>query len=116
MTLANWVRAQTGTDPAPQLRGHYHTRLGWLRIVNRAGGLVALVGALAERAGLVPLSAPHAGDIAIVMLPGAGEAGAIRTDRRWVLKIRLGGGLSAGTPRVLQAWGLRPAAVLSQTR
>lgn len=52
LTVANWVERATGRDPAPELRGHYATRLGWLRLVNRAGGLAPLFADLARNAGL----------------------------------------------------------------
>lgn len=52
LTVANWVEAATGRDPASSLRGRYATRLGWVRIVNRAGGMLPLFAGLARQAGL----------------------------------------------------------------
>ncbi len=52
LTVANWVELVTCTDPAAELRGRYATRIGWLRIVNRHGGLAPLFQRLARRAGL----------------------------------------------------------------
>lgn len=104
MTLANWLRDLTGEDPARDLRGRYHTRLGWVRIVKRAGGLAPLVGRLAEAAGMVRVENAEPGDIGIVEVPGVGEAGAIRTPRGWAVK--LNDGIIAGEMTCLAAWRL----------
>jgi hypothetical protein len=102
MTLANWVREVSGEDPAPMLRGRYRTRLGWMRIVKREGGLVALVGALAFGAGMKPTDRPAPGDVGVVEVPGVGHAGAIRTARGWAVK--LDDGIVAGEMPWLAAW------------
>lgn len=109
ITLARWIECATGRDPAPELRGRYATRFGWLRIVSRAGGLDALVGRLALAAGL-KVRAPDelaAGDIGVVALPTLerGQAGAIFTGKRWAMKLT--DGLTAGNPELVRAWGLR---------
>lgn len=101
MTVANWVEAETGRDPAPHLRGAY-TDAAWPRIVERAGGLVALVGGLAEAAGLAPTDAPEPGDIAVVDTP-VGPAGAIRTEVGWAMKLDRGITVSP-RPTLLAAW------------
>lgn len=105
MTLANWVRLITGADPAPHLRRHYRTHLGWRRIVKREGGLVALVGGIAEGAGLRAIGAYRPGDVAVIDVPTVGEAGAIRTERRWVLKFA--GGMVGIDHPPSAAWGIR---------
>lgn len=102
MTLANWVRAQTGTDPAKTLRGRYRTRLGWVRIVKRAGGLVTLVDGMAVGAGMTRTDEPRPGDIGVVDIPGVGQAGAIKTQNGWAMK--LDDGVSVGQPVMLAAW------------
>jgi hypothetical protein len=87
MLLANWAERLTGRDPAAELRGRYRTRLGWMRIVKRAGGLDTLVGRIAVAAGVVPAEAPFEdGDIAVI-LTGVGPAGAIRSGGAWVAKL-----------------------------
>jgi len=101
--LANWVRARTGRDPAAHLRGRYHTRLGWLRIANRAGGLTALVDDLARQAGLERMDQPRLGAVGIVAGPD-GPTGAIFTGRRWVTKAPRSG-LTAGPAVALAIWG-----------
>lgn len=103
LTLARWVEQLTGSDPAPELRGHYRTRLGWVRIVNAAGGLVPLVGGLAERAGLVARPAPQVGDIAVVQ-SAAGPTGAIWVGTRWVAKTQAG--VTGGPAEALAVWGI----------
>lgn len=105
MTLANWVREQTGVDPAPELRGHYRTELGWRRIAKREGGLPHLIGRLATAAGLSPVTEYQPGDIAVIGVPTIGEACAIRSERRWVMKFQ--GGLLGADLKPLVAWGLR---------
>lgn len=103
MTLANWVREVTGVDPAFSLRGSY-SDAEWPEIVEREGGLVALVGRLADGAGLSPTDAPGIGDIGVVETR-IGPAGAIRTRRGWALKLD-DGIVSARTLTVLAAWRL----------
>lgn len=109
MFLANWIRAVTGFDPAAELRGRYRTRLGWLRLVTREGGLEALVGRLVVAAGMTPIAIGEAclGDVALAELPPVerGRVGAILAGDRWIMK--LAGGLTAGRPRIVRAWGFR---------
>lgn len=105
LTLARWVERLTGIDPAPALRGRYRTRLGWVRIVNRAGGLVPLVGGLAEAAGMQPIAAaPRVGDIAVIKTI-VGPAGAIWVGTRWAIKVQ--SGLTGGPAPALAVWGFR---------
>lgn len=52
MTVANWVREAAGSDPGADLRGRYRTRLGWMRIVKREGGMEAMFSARLDAAGL----------------------------------------------------------------
>lgn len=87
MTIANWVWLVTGTDPAPELRGTYRTEAGWRSIVEKKGGLAALVGTLAEGAGLAPTDDPLPGDIGIVDVPTYGHTAAIRVRRGWAMKM-----------------------------
>lgn len=101
MLLANWVWRTTGTDPAPHLRGAYRTEAGWQAIIAEAGGLVPLIGGLADRAGLKPTEDPLPGDIGVVtMLNGA--TGAIRVARGWAAKGMTG--ITAEAAPMLAAW------------
>jgi hypothetical protein len=104
MTLANWVRERTGEDPARHLRGRYRTRLGWVRIVRREGGLVALVGRVATAAGMVETQDPAPGAVGVVLVPDVGLAGGIHVgEGRWAVK--LDRGITAGPLAVERAWG-----------
>lgn len=106
MTLANWVKEQSGVDPAPDLRGAYATEEGWLEIVADEGSLLMLVERLALAARLHEVSDYQRGDIAVVTIPGLGEAGAIRGEGRWVMKLA-GRMVGASDQRVAAAWGFR---------
>jgi hypothetical protein len=105
MTLANWVRLNTGIDPAPSLRGAYRSERGWKRIVIKAGGMVALVDRLASEAGLIRVLKPAVGDVAVIDVPSIGPAGAIRAERRWAMKF-IGGLFAVDLPPVA-VWGFR---------
>lgn len=105
MTVANWVLFLTGEDPAADLRGRYRTRLGWMRIVRRDGGLVALVGRLAERAGMQAVEGIVAGDVGVIEVPTLGEAGAIAVARGWSMK--LNDGLTVVETEAIAVWGFR---------
>lgn len=105
MTLANWVREQTGIDPAPDLRGTYQTDEEWKAIVEAAGGMVYLVRCLALKAGLVPIVYPQRGDIGVIEVPRLGDVGAIFSGTRWVCKLRRG--VYGGSTQFYVAWGLR---------
>lgn len=105
MTIANWVRELSGTDPAVSLREAYSSKAEWEQIVAREGSLIALVGRLAIAAGLTEVAVSRLGDIGVVEVPKVGLAAAICAGRQWALK--LDAGLMIGLPRVVQAWGLR---------
>lgn len=101
MTLANWVRARTGIDPAHELRGRYRTKIGWMRIVKRAGGLLPLVERLALTVGMHRVDTPVAGAVGVVET-ALGPVGAIRTAKGWAMKV--GDGIAIGPARALAAW------------
>lgn len=103
MFMANWVREQTGRDPAEALRGAYSGETGWRRIVLREGGLRALVGSLARTAGLVEIDPATAmpGDVGVVRL-AVGEAGGIRVEGGWAVKVRRS--VAMGPADALAAW------------
>lgn len=106
MVLAGWVLAQTGRDPAAPLRGRYRTRLGWMRLAARAGGLAALVGPLLEAAGLRRVAEPAAGDVGVVRLGAIGETCAIRTGRGWAVKVNDGISILSRA-EIVAAWSFR---------
>ena len=59
-----------GVDPMAPLRGRYASRGGALRLIRAAGGLVALAGDLAARAGLRPLADDLPGALGVADMPG----------------------------------------------
>lgn len=63
---ASWVLDQIGTDPAASLRGTYSTELGAHRVIQRAGGLVALIDSKLLPLGFTRTDAPAVGDIGVV--------------------------------------------------
>jgi len=105
MLLANWVRENTGVDPAADLRGTYHSEFGWRRILAREGAMVEVVRKRLLAAGLTE-TAPgeairledvpeiirgfRAGDLAVVMIPSVGPTGAIFTGRGFAAKLDSG--------------------------
>lgn len=108
MTLANWVRAVTGEDPASDLRGSYGSEMSWKRLVAKAGSLDRLIDGIALKAGLKPTESPVVGDIAVVECavigtPKAVIAGAIGTPRGWAVK--LNNGVACDLFPVVAAWG-----------
>lgn len=90
MTLARWVERLTDIDPATALRGRYRSDVGWRTLVERAGGLAAVLANSARRAGMESIAAELAvGDVALVYLPRYGGAlfgGIYCGEERFVVK------------------------------
>jgi len=101
--VADWVRSQTGRDPALRLRGTFDCALGSARIVRRGGGLVPLVSDLMARHGLPETAEPQMGDVGVVETP-AGELAAISTGDAWAVKAK--DGLAIVRAPVLKAWAV----------
>lgn len=105
MTVANWARVLTGTDPAPHLRGTYHGIIGWRHIVEEAGGLVPLFDGIATGIGAVRIETPRPGDFGIVRIEGLDDGtGAICTGMGWAMKLNRG--LTIGPARHVAAWAI----------
>jgi len=110
MFLANWVRfARGGIDPAPDLRGAYTTDDGWRAKVEEEGGLVRLVGRIADRAGLGRVHPDDAmpGDVGVVRI-GSNDfelGGVCAAPGKWAVKLQRGVQQFPGT-RALAAWRL----------
>lgn len=100
LTVADWVVLNGRPDPAAPFRGRYRTALGRERIVRREGGMLAVMDAGAERAGLQPTENPLRGDVGLVEMAGHRLA-AICTGALWAAK---GEGLTVGASEVLKAW------------
>lgn len=104
--LADWLVALGRPDPAAHLRGRYRTALGCARVLKREGGVLAVVGACAEAAGLVRTHAPRLGDVGVVTeLTARGEqrVGGICLGPRWAMR---GEGLVVATASPIAAWSV----------
>lgn len=64
--VASWVQEVSGVDPATDLRGTYATAEGANAIVDRAGGIVCLIGGRIEPLGWFRTNEPHDGDIGVI--------------------------------------------------
>lgn len=86
MTIANWWLFKHGVDPAPHLRGSYRTESECRAVVERQGGMSAVVASCAARVDAVPTEAPEPGDIGVIAVHGL-EFGAIMgPSGRWMVK------------------------------
>jgi hypothetical protein len=101
--MAEWVSVRIGVDPARELRGAYRNALAAKRIVDSAGGELALVSDLARRVGLSFTDDPLPGDIGLVKTD-FGYVGAIRLLRGWAIKADLGVALVSHPARA--AWSV----------
>lgn len=103
--LADWLVANGYTDPASHLRGRYETALGCARLLRDEGGLLAVVTACAEKAGLRRTYEPRAGDVGVVEAltdRGREPVGGLCTGARWAILTH--GGIMAGPTTPLIAW------------
>ena len=72
---ANCVRALTGADPAPWMRGAYATSMGAARVIAQGGGLHAIA---CEACGApIPVLRAAVGDVVLIEQPMAGPTLAI---------------------------------------
>lgn len=94
LMAADWVTAATGHDPAAGLRGRYCDAETARALVREAGGLMALVRARLEAAGLAVTGAPEDGAVGILdvsalhcrILPVVGGVCGIRFGDAWAVK------------------------------
>jgi hypothetical protein len=87
LTLADWVLAVEGWDPAADLRGTYDDEAGAAAVMAEAGGAVAMISRQLRRP---PCTDVRSGDIGLIEVMGAGGtqivgAICIRPDR-WAAK------------------------------
>lgn len=100
---ADWVLAVTGIDGASPWRGRYHARIGWLRILSRDGGMLAVVERGAQIAGLSETTTPARGDIGVIETAN-GPVGAICLGERWA--VASSRGLWVRRAACLKAWSV----------
>lgn len=102
LTVADWVEAVTGIDPAAHLRGRYKTALGRERLLRKLGGLEAVMADCAARAGLQETGSPGRGDIGLICLASGVEIAGICTGRLW--SMASSDGHLAIRGEVMRAW------------
>jgi hypothetical protein len=101
--VRGWVRLQRGFDPAPGWS--YSSEMGAALLAHRHGGLIDLIGLLADRAGLPPTGAPTEGDIGVISAltnDGIMPVAAIHGSSGWAFITK--GGLSSARVPALAAW------------
>lgn len=74
--VADWATANGFSDPAAHLRETYSTERGCGDVLQAGGGLLAVFGDCAARAGLTPLHEPQFGAVAVI-------GSATRLSRQW---------------------------------
>ena len=90
---ANWMRAVTGIDGGAPWRGRYHTEDECLALLDRDGGVAAVMARGAGIVGLPATTKPARGDVGVIRVRtqrGEPFVGAICTGRRWVVMSALG--------------------------
>ena len=94
--LDAWIVHQRGVSPAGDLRGMPRRMLA--AVARKKGGIVALIAARMESAGLDETLAPEIGDVALVQGAGKRPAGAVWTGQTWALKSTDGIAFLRATP------------------
>ena len=83
LMVAAWVERVQGIDGASPWRGRYATRIGWLRILKREGGIEAVIARGAALVGLKETTEPKRGDIGVARLPSGELMAVICIGERW---------------------------------
>lgn len=83
LMVAAWVERVKGIDGASPWRGRYATRIGWLRILKREGGIEAVIAKGAALVGLSETNEPRRGDIGIARQPNGDLMAGISLGERW---------------------------------
>lgn len=110
---ANWVVESGHADPAGDWRGRYRSARGAARLVNAAGGLLALYASGAASAGLRQTERFIAGDVGLLSMPtreadralGAAVGAICIGGGEWA--VVKDGGLWMGRGSVIAAWRVR---------
>ncbi|MGE0653411.1 MAG: hypothetical protein AB7P12_16965 [Alphaproteobacteria bacterium] len=85
--IADWVRAETGSDPGACVRGAYATEEAADRYLSGYGGLAMTVARAMRQAGLRMTKTVAPGDVALI-LAGDQLCCAIRTATRYATRMR----------------------------
>lgn len=104
LAVADWWRTVHGYDPAEHLRGAYHDKESCDRVIEDAGGVVAIVRAIAEQVGAPETVSPRPGDFAVVEVLGRRWGAILTPSGRWAIKLNDGRLGAFRTCNVLQAW------------
>lgn len=104
--LAAWAIWLGYPDPAEHLRGTYDSDEGFRAIVERAGGVVAVVSPCAIRIGGKRIQRPSCGDIGVIgnTKDLRCQFGAIFDGDRWL--IRTPDGIRSVAAQPLAAWSI----------
>jgi hypothetical protein len=112
MMVCDWVRLETGVDPAERYRGVYTNEDEAQALHRKDGGFVFIVREEFERVGLVETAGPQTGDVGIVdaplrmsgRLPVCGAVLAVRLGSFWA--VRAMRGVRASELPTIRAWAL----------
>ena len=102
--VAEWVVEQTGWDAGAVWRGSFSDPTGSMRLLNREGGLLALVERIANANGFVRRCKAEPGDVVCVDFEGRQVMGIAVGNGQVALKTRTG--VQVDCPPVLAAWRL----------
>lgn len=106
LMVAAWVKRVTGIDGASPWRGRYSTRLGWLRILKREGGIESVIAKGAALAGLAETSEPKRGDIGVARQPNGELMAGICLGRGWASAGP--SGLATVVAQPVRVWRVEP--------
>ena len=99
----DWVRLQTGVDPAARWRGTYHSEADALEIIDGFGSLSALCD---EGYRGILNRCPPGGAMVGVIATTEGDAGAVRSGASWVVLTERGiGRIRADVVECKAGWG-----------
>jgi len=106
LMLADYAIALGHSDPAAHLRGTYDSEEGFRRIIERAGGVVPLVGDCASRIGARRLQYPLRGAIGVIGSAGNvhRQFGAIHDGERW--NVQFIGCIGSISAKALAIWSI----------
>lgn len=102
---AEWVDTSCSLSIADTWRGTYSTEAEAAALLAENGGMVAMVGAELEAAGLTPTDAPVYGDVGVVEINGNAFCSIMTPAGRWRARQPLGF-YYVRSPVVLGAWAL----------